>query len=643
MSFGLCLARALLCVMFLMLSISCSHSAHAASSSSVLDKDWQKTFSLIKNKQDPVAQKLVIWLYATETNIGSDAEGLIAFIRQNPDWPRLHILRRKIESGISPAKAAHEIATWFDQHPPQTADGMKAYLQALLNLGMAEKASHALSIFWSDASISKNETAALAGAYKKYFRVADHATRLDNLVWNERYGEAEYMLAFVDADVRALARARLALARMEKNADALLQKVPQHLQNNEGLLFERTRWRRRKNMDDRAVEMITQVKRQTRPEKWWEEIHILARRQIERGNYKKAHAITALHQTVTGSEFASAEWLLGWLALQHLNDASAATLHFDAVYKNVNSAISRSRAAYWAGRAAAKLKKDADAQQWFQRAAAYPSTYYGQLSIERIAGLDARALFKPTLTAADAVAAFEKNELVRAIRLLQTAGLVKLATPFFARLRAEAKTTQDYALIAKLAHDIESLYFAVEANKDAQQFSQTFVFDHGYPVFHDLPPTVVEKSLVHAIIYRESMFDTEAISPAGARGLMQLMPATAQETARKNNLRYGKAYLTDDPKLNIMLGSAYLQKLIDRYDGFYPMAIAAYNAGPGRVDQWISTFGDPRRGDIDPLDWIESIPIYETRNYVQRVMESYFVYRIKFSLAPQTVTAFIRL
>ncbi len=610
--------------------------------SAQLDGSWQKTFDLLRNTSDPVAQKLVTWLYASETRVPAEPRALMAFIEENPDWPRLHAIRRKVEndiagSGLTPA----EIASWFDAYPPLGYDGIRAYLDALLRLDQTTRARAALADFWNGAELSRNQVSTLASSYKNIFAKGAMAARLDHLIWEGRYAEADAMLAFVGADVRALGYARMALARQAPDANSALAKVPAALRNDEGLAFERMRYRRRKDPGDSALEMLFGYKgAKARPDVWWNETHIMARRAIERRDYRAAKRIAANHQLKSGAEFASAEWLLGWINLRFLNDPVAAYRHFDGLYRNVNSAVSRSRAAYWAAAASEKLKEMPTAAQWHRIAAYYPSTFYGQLSYLQLNGTATAAVLGAAGPDAVTTAAFEKKELVRAILLLHKVKLTRTADPFFTKLLSQATTRADFQLIARLAKQVDRPYYAIDANKQAQQNIGAYMLDEGYPLLKMKPPAAPESALIHAIIHRESMFDPKAQSTAGARGLMQLMPGTAQALARKTKRAYKVDMLTEQPAYNVALGSAYLDDLIERYDGFYPMAIAAYNAGPGRVTEWIRLFGDPRLGQIDVLDWVEHIPIYETRNYVQRVMESYFLYRVKLGQPPRVITDF---
>jgi soluble lytic murein transglycosylase len=610
--------------------------------STVMDQDWQKTFALMEEKDDPIAQNLTRWIYVTETDLPVNAKELMDFVRANPGWPRLHIFRERIEENIATAAKPWETAEWFDQYPPRTSKGIRARLDALLALGDVDRAKAALSAFWREAGISKNEVAALAGAYKQYFSPTDHAARLDNLIWEDRYAEAEYMLTFVGPDTRALGQARIALGRLSSKADKLLTQVPQDLQQDPGLLYERLRWRRRKNMDDGALKLLMDPPENLgRPELWWNERNILSRRAIEKRDYALAYKIVKDHQLEEGVDFAQAEWLAGWL-LMHLNQPESAYLRFDNLYRRVNSAISHSRAAYWAARSAEASGNAKLSLEWDKVGARYPSTFYGQLSYQRLYGTPDSSSWAEAPPPVEVQQAFDSNDLVRAIKILGRLKFDRFIEPFLAGLLNTATHEEDYLLAAKLAREVGKYYFVVDANKTLQQRLGGFLFTEGYPLLPSVPSDQPEKALIHAIVYRESMFDTNAVSPAGARGLMQLMPATAKTVSKKRGRAYTLGKLTDDPPYNVTLGAAYLQELLENYGGSYPLAVAAYNAGPGRVREWIATFGDPRAKGVDIIDWIEHIPVYETRNYIQRVMETYYMYKLKFDESPKTVAELLR-
>ncbi|MEZ0260960.1 MAG: lytic transglycosylase domain-containing protein [Alphaproteobacteria bacterium] len=604
------------------------------------DDDWQKAAVLLKSSGDPVARKLLTWIYVTETNLPIEAHSLITFVETNPDWPRQSAFRRKIETGIGAELSAAEAEKWCLAHPPTSYDGARGCISALAKGGKQAEARKILDDWWYEAELNKNQTAAMVAGYGAYFKPGAQAARLNHLVWLGRYEEADAMLPFVDANSRALAEVRMALGKMSKNADKLLQGLSPQALNSEGVMFERLRWRRRKNMDSGALELIGQMpKTQTHPVQWWGELSVMSRRAIERRNYAAALSIAAKHDLKDGLEFSQAEWLIGWLNLR-LKKPVEAYNHFDVMYRSVGTAISRSRAAYWAARASEMLPDQARADRWHQVAAQYPSTYYGQLSYEKAYGTPKPGTFNDQPLPPGAWEKFNATDNVKALRLLQQLGLKHFTEPFLVRIIDLAQTEHDFMMAARLARETGSLYYAVQANKEIQQRLGLFLFEEGYPQTR-LPAQTPEKALVHAIIHRESMFNTHALSPAGARGLMQLMPSTAKMTAKREGETYNIDKLTADPSFNLLIGSAYLRGLLHDYNGFYPMAIAAYNAGPGNVKEWNGIFGDPRTNGMDLVDWVEHIPIYETRNYIQRVMESYYIYRMRFGETPHTIYHFM--
>jgi len=607
------------------------------------DKDLQKTVNLLSQRQDPLVRKLLVWLYATESKVPMHAPDLIAFAHNNPNWPRLHVLREKVERNMQGTVGTDDAITWFRNNPPRTYQGMKLYLNALAARGQTEEARKALVTFWTGAKLERKEAQSLIGIYGRYLTAHDHAMRLDKLIWEERYAEADVALSFAGPAARAIGAARLALARDAANASTLISALPPALQNSEGVAFERMRWRRKRGMDSGALEMLALRPKDTpHGEAWWREINIIGRRALERRDYKGAYAIFSRHGLSTGSGYAQAEWLCGWLSLRFLNQPGEAYQRFSGLYDKVQAAISKSRAAYWSARAATTLNEPALATEWHKKSALYLSSYYGQLSHAALFGPAKPSNIRDPIILPEKLQSFENDERVRVVRLLHRAELRDFIDVFLARLLADATSEADYLLTARLARETGRYYYAVQANKDVQQKLGRFLPGEGYPTLPSLPLAVPEKALVHAIIHRESMFNTEAQSPVGARGLMQLMPATAKAVSREIGQGYTLERLTRDPRYNMTLGSTYLHSMVRRFDGFYPMAMAAYNAGPGRVDQWISAFGDPRKGEIDVIDWVELLPIYETRNYIQRVMESYHMYRLRFGEDGVVITDMVK-
>jgi soluble lytic murein transglycosylase len=605
-------------------------------------QSWQNNSQLI-NDTDPVAKKLVTWLGVTDKKKDVDARELIHFALENSDWPKLYEFRKQIEddiedSGLKP----FDIAAWFDHNPPRTAIAFKVYAAALYKLNQSQRIQPALKKFWHDADMDKKETLALASYFKNYLSPQDQVDRLENLLWEDRFTEAEYMMPLVSGDEQKVADASIALGRMSSKSAKYLKAVPAAKQNNPVLLYDRLRWRRVMDKDADALSILQHApKNLGRPDLWWHERNILARRAIEKRKFSVAAQVVANHglsPTASAADYGTAEWTLGWLQLEYLGQPDKAYQHFDNFYNASNAAVSRSRAAYWLARAADKLHEKKNTADWYRIAAQFPSTFYGQISYEKLKGTTVDAsTFRDDQVAPQAQQEFDDSDLVQAVRILHKDNLPKYIDPFLAKMLENAKSRPDFVMVAHLANETGRLHFAVEANKQMQMRIGEFMFTEGYPLLPSLEPKEPESALIHAIIHRESMFNAQVGSPAGAQGLMQLMPATAKQVSRRMGKNYSEGKLTENPEYNVELGADYLQSLLDQYDGFYPLAIAAYNAGPANVATWIREFGDPRSKNVNLLDWIEEIPIYETRNYIQRVMESYYIYKLRLNEQPVTV------
>jgi soluble lytic murein transglycosylase len=427
-----------------------------------------------------------------------------------------------------------------------------------------------------------------------------------------------------------VAQTRIAFETQSSNALTMLSQLSDDQKNDLGLLYDRMRWLRRQNRDSEAIALLA-IAPPTLPhaDLWWNERAILARRALESGDAKTAYELARDHRQASGSALADGEWLSGWIALRFLHDAKAAKDHFSTMLTSVGTPISISRAAYWAGRAEEALNDQAAADTDYAKAAGYIGTFYGQIALAKvnpsahltlppqpqIAGLDARS--------------FSNRELVQVTELLGSIGLSSRGDPFVRRMAELARTPEDALLAMRLAKSNNSLAAEVQVSKKLMQGGMPVLAD-GYPVIAQLGPKAPEPALVHAIIRQESLFDAGAVSPSGALGLMQLMPATARSVAAKMKIkRFNPAQLTTDPRTNVVLGSNYLDGLVDRFDGSYVLAIAGYNAGPGRVSGWIGENGDPRAKLEDTIDWIEKIGVGETRNYVQRVIENLQIYRAR--------------
>lgn len=579
-----------------------------------------------------ISQDLASWnAYVNGTSRDSFAT-IHRFLIRHPDWPRqtkvLQQAERVMPSNLTPA----QVIAWFTKYGPQSPEGMDRYLRALQQQGNRTEFVRVLNQWWPEARLTRDQQRDFYSRYQSYINRASHLKRFDAQLSRGSYSNAEGVAAVLGGGYPALARARQGLAQEKSDVQALISAVPASLRNDPGLLYERLRWRRRNGLDAGSIQILNRAPRTNQmydPAAWWKERHIIARRLIEKRQFSQAYVLVSRHKQKEGFALAQAEWLSGWLALRFVNKPWEAFEHFEKLYKNVKSPISKSRGAYWSGRASEALGHPKIASQWYQVAGRYGETFYGQLarakvSLPQIGYGDP----VPTIPSREKTR-FDSKSMVLAVKLLHQRGERKEVGLFLTALINSAETTTDYVLISQLARRLDAGHYSIKAAQALQKEKGVTITSLLYPTLpkNIRPVSGIESAFVHAIIRQESRFDPRAISSASARGYMQLMPATAKDVARQSGLRHQTSWLTSRRDHNVALGSRYLKQMRNRFDMNYAMASAAYNAGPGRVDRWRVEFGDPRSGQIDFIDWIELIPIYETRNYVQRVLEGVQVYR----------------
>ncbi len=593
--------------------------------------DYGRAQKIAERAKGPLPLKVMQWLdYRRDASEASFAQ-IAAFLTENPNWPNADDIAASAERAMGQSVPPRSVLQWFGSREPVSQEGRRRLLDAVVDTGASDRATKLARQIWRDDDFGAADEKEFLARYGRMLRGEDHQARLNRLLWEDKGAAARRLYSRVDKGWQALADARLALRAKAKNASKLLAKVPMQYQHDPGLTYERVRWRRLKGNEAEARALLMGVKAiEDHAHLWWQERRILARNALESGASRDAYRLSSSHGLTGGSAFAEAEWFSGWIALRHRGDAKTALKHFTKLHDGVSAPISLSRAAYWAGRAAEATSDAAGAKLWYERAMAWPATYYGQLAVARVHSKDV-----PLFTANEPAVKIndEKlpgHELLAAANMLAVLGEDDLVTPFMLRLGELARGPEDHRAIAAIAVDISRPDLAVRAAKLAA--SRGFVsVDALYPLA-SLPladaDKRLERALVMAITRQESQFDPHARSPAGALGLMQLMPATAKQVGKKLGVKLREGDLTRKQALNIRLGSSFLADLINGFDGSYVLAIAAYNAGPGNVRKWIKLNGDLLTSSaVDPIDWIESIPFEETRNYVQRVLEGVQVYR----------------
>jgi len=575
--------------------------------------------------RDAALSKLVRWMELRRAGSRASFAEITQFAAANPDWPGRNSLRLRAEEAMPADMPDAQIIAWFEKTPPIGA-GRLRLAEAFARTGRAAKAAELIREAWVATEMDANQEKTFAARYADTLRPQDHWERLDRLLWDGKTAAAQRMLPRVDAGRRALAEARMKLQSGAPAGDSTVRSVPANLQNDPGLLYDATKWRRIRDMNEavRAV-LLKPPADLVRPDPWWREVEYQARLALRDGDISLAYKLVTSHKPGAGKVQPDAEFLAGFISLRFLEDPKTALRHFHRLYDNVSAPISRSRGAYWAGRAAEAAGDRAGAKTWYERASGLTTTFYGQIAAGKLSDAAPRLPVDPKPSPAD-TQSFRRSELARILRILSDVGSNDLFVAFSVALVERGKTHGEKALALAHVRELGRPDTAVAVARRLARDGHVLIND-GYPVIPLPKSEGPEAALVHAIIRQESGFDQRAVSRAKAQGLMQLMPATARIVAKEIGVKYDMAGLTQNASYNITLGSTYLNGLIGSFDGSYLAAIASYNAGPGRIRRWLRENGDVRRGEVDAIDWIEQIPIAETRNYVQRVLEALYVYR----------------
>lgn len=575
----------------------------------------------------PLARDIMEW-HRLRAGKG-DFDSVQRFLKRRSDWPGLKLLRRRSEASLPVGARSDEVIAYFGGKPPQTGGGALALISAYQQRGLNADAEAEAVRTWLTLSLSSADEAILLNQFGDALKPF-HEKRLDMLLWRGIDAEAERMLPRVSKGWKALAKARMALRDKGKGVDSLVKAVPASLADHPGLLFERMQWRARKGRNAGAIELILAANPEElgEPARWASWRRGLARAEMRAGRIDTAYKLASRHGLGSGSHFADLEWLSGYLALTYRNDGETALKHFLRFRGAVETPISLGRAGYWEGRAHDLRDDPESAVLAYAFGAEYQTSFYGLLAAEM-----ANAPMDPTLTGSETFPAwrdtsFAASSVFAAGQLFIAAGQRNLAEQFLRHL-TETLPREEIGSLGDFLMSVDEPHLAVMIGKEAARRG-IVVPSVYYPVVDlKVPNMPVAEELALAIARRESEFDPAVMSGVGARGLMQLMPATAREVAGNLNLRYSRDRLISDPVYNARLGTAYLEELLLTFDGNMVMTSAGYNAGPSRPIRWMNERGDPRRGGMNIIDWIEHIPFDETRNYVMRVTESLPVYRAR--------------
>lgn len=550
-----------------------------------------------------------------------------------PGWPGTIALRKNSERALYRESPPPQVVTQaFGRSQPLTPEGVIILARSQMALGNAAAARAVLVPFWRTEKLEPKDEATIIKEFGALIPAADHRYRMERMFYADRSASALRVAGLAGA--QQLADAWNAAGKGDKNTEKLLKAVPS-AQRSAGYFFAEAEYLRKQQKFAEAAMVVMKAPTDrdslVDPDAWWVERRVLSRELVDQGDMKTAYKIASMHAAESPASAAEAEFHAGWYALRGLNDPATAARHFRRIAELAQGPVSLSRAYYWLGRAA-EVGGPGSAKDYFTRAASYGTTFYGQLAGERV-GLRTLNIAYPKPSAADRQS-FDGREAVSAIKRLQEAGYDRYAETLYRDLAGQLTSPGELALLAVLAEKEGNHFMALKVGKiAAQRGIDVGALSHPLGVIPDSANISGSgKALAYAIARQESEFNVGAVSSAGARGLLQLMPGTAKQLAKKAGMSFSQARLTTDAGYNATLGSAFLGEQLDRFGGSYVLTFAGYNAGPNRAAQWIAKYGDPRGKEVDAVvDWIERIPYTETRSYVQRVMENYEVYKMRIS------------
>lgn len=594
------------------------------------NNQFDSAISEASQADDKVIPKLIKWLGYQDGYSRNGYEEISTFIEKNPSWPNIKILKNKAEFSLTGKESSQEIIKYFSTSQPTTGYGMRLLAEAKIQSGGDSKeAIELLKKAWQQGDFSRDEEESFLMEHSKILTSEDLYKRVDRMLWEGDEADAKRLYPLLSESHKKIVQARLELM---KNNQGAIAKVPEALRNDPGLVYEQVRIYNEKENYSRVYQMLYPVVG-TMPgqQKWWKIKNRLIRELLDENKIKEAYYIAKNHgNEQTSSDYADSEWLAGWIGLRYLNKPQEAYKHFYNMYNRVEYPISISRAAYWAGRAAESNRNPDIARSWYEVSAEHVTTFYGQLAYSKIHGKNAKIILPKN----PEMGLSEKNlgkvrELLMSAYILESTGQTGLAEKFMKAAIDSVNTPAEMAYICEFGIKIGRPNFSVIAAKQALSNGEILP-KHGWPTTKYMPKSIsVEEPFALSIIRQESVFNPHALSSAKAMGLMQLIPPTASRMAKSMGVAYNQKKLLSNPEYNISLGSYYLNSLVENFDGSYILAIASYNAGPGNARKWNKKYLDPRQMDNidDVLDWMESIPFNETRNYVQRVLENIQVYR----------------
>ena len=564
------------------------------------------------------------------------------FVMSYPGWPGEDRMRRNAEESIElgyyqPA----QLVAYFQRFEPVTNTGRAQYAIALANSGGRVQALDWARQAWVHGPLSDVAEATLLGMFASQFTPADYDNRIDALLWAGATTDAGELIAYSTPQNRQLFLDRLAIKTGSGDRSSALYRSDQGAMTDPGYLTDRATYGRANGQSYETRQLLANrpplASYPEDPEEWYETLLANARAAENDGQNEIAYRIASRVEDAfpagtdisaqdlgVRDDYTSLTWLAGQTALYKLGHPGDAARMFALYGAAARSPQTITKGLYWAAKASAQAGDSASANRYYEQAAQYYDHFYGQLALEKL-GRPIPHVAKDVakLTASGAP---DSRPIYLAAQVAGQYGSWQDQSTFLRAIANEAKSEQEHFAAVNLSTYLGRPDLAVMAGRNARVNEIDSLIPYAFPTVPVPDQEAYNWTMVHAIARQESQFDREARSHAGASGLMQLMPGTAREVAGRANLSYSPSALTSDPGYNIRLGSSYFQRMLDYYGGSYPLAVAAYNAGPGNVNKFIAANGDPRVGNVDIIKWIEEIPIYETKNYVQRVLENAVMY-----------------
>ena len=610
--------------------------AHAKSCSAmdlISEERWDSALRCAKAQNNPLLEKMVLWSEYRDRTSSAKTEEILRFVANNSSFPETWLLKSIAENKINSDTDKGFLKKWFHKNLPITDKGIKYYLE--INGSKLDKKSFSAWVkkAWIRVEYNSEERKEFLSKYKNNLTHSDHIKKIDHMIWQGYTRIDNDLLRLVNSDFRTLFEARLKILRNQSNINSIVSSVPKKLRSAPGLLYARAAWYKKRGHYGKIARLVLDhhgYVSTLKSDVWFKMRSRTALEMAQKGHYKTAYAMSSVHNYRNSVNYVDGEWFAGKVAWVYQNNAKRALKHFQNIQKKSKYAISRSKSAYWSALMYQKLGNTDKANANFKIAAEYPDTYYGQLAVIKIKkNKDIQDVDEiPEIHQSDRDW-IENNDFVRASRIFAKAKHHQISRKFAAVAYRHANTPGKKYLLTQIGHQKKLYALSVLYNKISGRGGLLFA-ESGYPLVNLKSANQnVEKALILSLIRQESEFDTNALSPAGAMGLMQLMYPTAQDVSRDLGIKINKEKLFNSPALNIKLGSNYISSLLERYDNNYILAVASYNGGPHNVDKWIKAYGDPRgMSDLDDVvEWVEKIPFYETRAYVQHVLSNVQIYR----------------